>query len=101
MISHPCKPCVWDMARASFATPYSERRKMLISLNKKGTSIMNRVTSLPSPAAGGLVQAMRRHPVVSFFVLAYAISWVLWIPVLVFHWPTFDPSTHAPSLYIL
>lgn len=62
---------------------------------------MNRETSLPSPAAGGLVHIMRRYPLVSFFVLAYAISWILWIPVLVFHWPTFDPSTHAPSLYIL
>jgi membrane protease YdiL (CAAX protease family) len=51
--------------------------------------------------SGGLVQTMRRHPVISFFVLAYAIPWALWIPVLVLHLPTFDPSTHAPTLYIL
>jgi CAAX protease family protein len=47
------------------------------------------------------VQTMRRYPVVSFFLLAYAVSWALWLPTLLFHLPVFDPSSHAPTLYIL
>jgi membrane protease YdiL (CAAX protease family) len=44
---------------------------------------------------------MRNHPILAFFVLAYAVSSILWIPVLLFGLPTFNPATHAPSLVIL
>ncbi len=37
-------------------------------------------------AGSGLTQMMRRHPLVSFFVLAYAISWILSIPVVLAEW---------------
>jgi uncharacterized protein len=56
-----------------------------------------------SPVAwsAGILQTMRIHPLVSFFVLAYAVRWVLWSPVLYFGLPPFSPATHAPSWYIL
>ncbi len=41
----------------------------------------------PSEAdAGSLLRLMRRHPLFSFFVLAYAISWLLEIPYLLSGW---------------
>jgi uncharacterized protein len=51
--------------------------------------------------SGGLVQTMRRHPVVSFFLLAYAVSWGLWLPVLLLHLPTTSEISHTPTIYIL
>lgn len=48
-----------------------------------------------------LVQTMRRHPLVSFFVLAYTVTWLLWSPVLFLNLPPFNPATHAPALYVL
>jgi membrane protease YdiL (CAAX protease family) len=62
---------------------------------------MNRVSTLPSPNAGGLVQTMRRHPLISFFLLAYAVAWVLWLPVVYLHLPVFSERSHAPAIYIL
>lgn len=64
---------------------------------------MSRSSESSSPAAGsgGLAQTMRNHPILSFFVLAYVGSSSLWIPVLLFGLPTFNPATHAPSLAIL
>jgi membrane protease YdiL (CAAX protease family) len=44
---------------------------------------------------------MRRHPLASFFVLAYAVTWLLWSPVLFLKLPPFNPTTHAPALYVL
>lgn len=49
--------------------------------------------------AGGPAGAIRRHPLVVFFVIAYATSWLLWLPVLGL--PPFDAARHAPALYIL
>lgn len=46
-------------------------------------------------------QTLRNKPLVSFFVLAYVVSWLLWIPVLLLGLPVFSEATHAPSLYIL
>ena len=48
-----------------------------------------------------LVQTMRRHPLASFFVLAYGVTWLLWSPVMILRLPPFNPATHAPALYIL
>ncbi len=52
-------------------------------------------------ASDGLVQTLRRHPLVSFFVLAYGVTWLLWSPIVFFKLPVFNPATHAPSLYVL
>jgi uncharacterized protein len=44
---------------------------------------------------------MRWHPLASFFVLAYGVTWLLWSRVLLLQLPPFNPGTHAPSLYVL
>jgi membrane protease YdiL (CAAX protease family) len=44
---------------------------------------------------------MREKPLVSFFVLAYAVTWLLWSPVLLLGLPTFSARTHAPSWYVM
>lgn len=36
--------------------------------------------SAPRPGRGGPIGAVRRHPLVAFFVLAYAASWLAWVP---------------------
>jgi hypothetical protein len=44
---------------------------------------------------------MRDKPLISFFVLAYGVSWLLWIPVVILGLPVINPTRQAPSLYIL
>ena len=55
----------------------------------------------PNRRLGKVVQTMRDKPLVSFFVLAYGVSWLLWIPVVILGLPVINPTTQAPSLYIL
>lgn len=52
-------------------------------------------------APGRMAQAMRKRPLVSFFVLAYGITWLLWSPVVLMGLPAFSTTTHAPSIYVL
>lgn len=49
----------------------------------------------------GLVQLIRRHQLVSFFVIAYAVTWLLWSPVVLLGLSPFNPATHAPSWYLM
>ena len=58
-------------------------------------------STLPNRRLGKVVQTMRDKPLVSFFVLAYGVSWLLWIPVVILGLPVINPTTQAPSLYIL
>ena len=44
---------------------------------------------------------LRAHPVVSFFVLAYAVTWLLWAPIVIAAVPAFSETRHVPSLYAL
>lgn len=44
---------------------------------------------------------LRRHPLVSFFVLAYAVTWLLWAPLVIAGVPAFSESRHVPSLAAL
>ena len=46
--------------------------------------------------------AMRRHSVVSFFVIAYAIFWAIWIPMALVGTRTYQGSawpSHIPGLF--
>jgi uncharacterized protein len=36
----------------------------------------------PAEATSRLARLIRRHPLASFFVVTYAISWLLWIPLI-------------------
>lgn len=40
---------------------------------------------------------LRRHPLGSFFVLAYGITWLLWAPAVFSGVPAFSESRHIPS----
>ena len=51
-----------------------------------------------APAVRNLLRA---HPVVSFFVLAYAVTWLLWAPIVIAAVPAFSETRHVPSLYAL
>lgn len=44
---------------------------------------------------------LRAHPLVSFFVLAYGITWLLWAPMVVAGVPAFSETRHTPSIYAL
>ena len=58
-------------------------------------------TSMPSgrstSASQNLQQVMRQHPLVSFFFLAYAISWILSIPGILTQWS----AVPNPTLFTL
>lgn len=40
---------------------------------------------------------LRRYPLTSFFVLAYAVTWLLWAPMVIAGIPAFSASRHIPS----
>ncbi len=44
---------------------------------------------------------MRSRPLLSFFILAYGISWLLWLPTVVLDIPTIVEPDYVPSLWIL
>ena len=50
---------------------------------------------------GKVVQTLRNKPLLSFFVLAYGITWLLWMPAVILGLPAINPTTQAPSLYVL
>ena len=43
---------------------------------------MSTTTAVPSRAH--TQSLIRRHPLISFFVLTYAVAWLLWAPLVVF-----------------
>jgi len=43
-------------------------------------------------------ELLRAHPLVSFFVLAYAVTWLLWAPMVFAGIPAFSETRHVPSL---
>jgi hypothetical protein len=57
----------------------------------------------PNRRLGKVVQTMRDKPLVSFFVLAYGVSWLLWIPVVILGLPVITrpprrhPCTSCPA----
>ncbi|HJV12278.1 MAG TPA: hypothetical protein VJ625_00135 [Propionibacteriaceae bacterium] len=55
----------------------------------------------PNRRLGKVVQPLRNHPLVCFFVLAYGVTWLLWMPAVFSGLPAINPTTQAPSLYVL
>lgn len=47
------------------------------------------------------VRFLRSHPLISFFVLAYALTWALWTPLVINGIPAFSQTRHAPTLAAL
>jgi hypothetical protein len=50
-----------------------------------------------------LIEAMRRHRMVSYFVIAYAISWTIWIPMGLGGMRSYQGSawpSHIPGLWL-
>ena len=43
------------------------------------------------------MRVLRRYPLVSFFVLAYAVTWLLWAPMVIAGVPAFSATRHIPS----
>lgn len=43
------------------------------------------------------MRLLRAHPLISFFVLAYAVTWALWAPLVFNGIPAFSPTRHVPS----
>jgi uncharacterized protein len=56
------------------------------------------VSSSSSPGSSGVVLIMRRYPLISFFVLAYVVTWLVWSPVLLSGLSVFSDQTHTPPL---
>jgi membrane protease YdiL (CAAX protease family) len=54
----------------------------------------------PSSASNGLGEVLRQHPLFFFFLLAYAISWLLFIPYVLAEWG-FIPGNLSLFFYIL
>ena len=55
---------------------------------------MSTTTLTPSPARTQSV--VRRHPLIIFYVLTYAISWMIWAPLVIFR-----DSIPGPVAFIL
>lgn len=47
------------------------------------------------------MEALRKRPLLWFFVLAYAVTWLLWSPAVLLGLPTFATAEHAPNWYLL
>jgi len=47
---------------------------------------MTQVGTEQTSSRTGLRQTMRRHPLVSYFVMAYGFSWIVWIPYILSIW---------------
>jgi uncharacterized protein len=41
-------------------------------------------TTTPTPRRSHNPSLVRRHPLISFFVLTYAVTWSLWLPLIIF-----------------
>lgn len=48
-----------------------------------------------------VARLMRAYPLTAFFVLAYAVTWILWAPVVFAGVPAFSETRHVPSWFAL
>lgn len=59
------------------------------------------MTSAPPPSGSRVLAVLRARPLTWFFVLSYAVSWLLWSPIVLLGLPAFSATTHAPSWYLM
>ncbi|WP_214403181.1 type II CAAX endopeptidase family protein [Pseudonocardia lacus] len=50
--------------------------------NAEQATVQTRLIAPPPPPRGGLLEPVRRHPLLSFFVLANLMSWLAWLPYI-------------------
>ncbi len=72
---------------------------------------MNFVTPATGAAAGPadghaghvhrIAAILRARPLISFFVLAYSVTWLLWAPLVFSGTPAFSETSHVPSMAAL
>jgi uncharacterized protein len=62
---------------------------------------MSVTPSSPTRDGSPALALVRRRPITSFFVLAYAVTWLCWLPVVLTGASVFDPDTFAPNPAIL
>jgi hypothetical protein len=66
-------------------------------------------TTTPTPRRSHTPSLVRRHPLISFYVLTYAITWLIWAPLVIFRnsiparwdssWPCWDLSCRPRSAW--
>jgi membrane protease YdiL (CAAX protease family) len=61
---------------------------------------ISNVPDQPTTSSRSLKQIMRQHPLLFYFLLAYAISWIVFIPYVLAEWGTV-PGTYGILFYIL
>ncbi|GAA1685126.1 type II CAAX endopeptidase family protein [Microbacterium lacus] len=62
------------------------------------TATEPRTDATREPGIRGLA---RRRPLTMFFVIAYAVTWLLWSPLILLGVPAFNPDTFAPTIWVL
>src|SRR6266566_7829014 len=61
---------------------YHEERRFLMELsNTRGQQ---------TTPFNSLLQLMRRHPLFFFYLMAFALTWLLWLPAVLLHLPVHD-----------
>jgi len=61
----------------------------------------DRKRDVSDESARGPLGVLRRYPLISFFVLAYAVTWLLWAPMVLAGVPAFSATRHVPTLAAL
>ena len=83
--------------RAANALP--DRDEVVMVRLTVSTEVLQRARPAPDPPGRGVSRVVRRHPLGSYFVLTFTVSWGYWIPVAATggHWSHF-PGLAGPMV---
>jgi membrane protease YdiL (CAAX protease family) len=95
------------------ATPWELGGSVVHHVQKRNTAKQNRISNMEwtvsmntlmksnqsAFASKSLPQAMREHALFSFFFLAYAFSWILFIPWVASEWSVLPQAAHSTLLH--